>query len=403
MSAQDHDRVTTFYNRHPYPPPITDLEPYARSWQDGTRQRVDHHLMWSSTEFRGDHTILVAGCGTSQAAKYAIRYPEARVVGVDVSITSIEHTRALAERHGLENVELHVLPISHVGELRMAFDQIVCTGVLHHLADPDEGLRALSDVLTIDGALNLMVYAPYGRAGVYIIQDYCQRLGIGTSPEEIEELVATLRELPVGHPLSYRLRSTPDFQDPDALADALLHPRDRSYSVPEVFEFVRASGLEFGRWVRQAPYLPTCGSLAMVPHGDRISALPLEEQHAAVELFRGTITRHSFIAHRSDRAIGSQVSFQGDEWQRYVPIRPDTVISVEERLPDGAAAALLNRAHECPDLVLFVDQNERRMFDAVDGTTRLEAIADADRDFFKRLWEHDLVVFDTSAAVKRRA
>ena len=27
----------------------------------------------------------------------------------------------------------------------------------------------------------LMVYAPYGRAGVYMLQDYCRRLGIGTS------------------------------------------------------------------------------------------------------------------------------------------------------------------------------------------------------------------------------
>jgi SAM-dependent methyltransferase len=399
MSAEDHDRVTDFYDRHPYPPPITDLEPYARTWQDGTRQRVDHHLMWPSIEFRGDHTILVAGCGTSQAAKYAIRYPEARVVGIDVSTTSIEQTQALAERHGLDNVELHVLPISRIGELAMAFDQIVCTGVLHHLADPDEGLRALADVLMTDGALKLMLYAPYGRAGVYMIQDYCQRLGIGTSPAEIDDLVTTLRELPVGHPLSYRLRSTPDFQDPDALADALLHPRDRSYSVPEVFELVRACGLEFGRWVRQAPYLPNCGSLSMVPHGARISALPLEEQYAAVELFRGTMARHSFIAYRSDRVIGSPVSFHGDEWQRYVPIRPDTVIAVEERLPDGAAAALLNRAHECADLVLFVDQNERRMFDAVDGTASLEEIADADPDFFRRLWDHDLVVLDTSATI----
>jgi SAM-dependent methyltransferase len=398
--VEDHDRVTAFYDRHPYPPPITDLEPYARTWQDGKRQRVDHHLMWPSIEFRGDHTILVAGCGTSQAAKYAIRYPEAQVVGIDVSTTSIEQTQALAERHGLDNVELHVLPISRIGQLETSFDQIVCTGVLHHLADPDEGLRALADVLTVDGALKLMLYAPYGRAGVYMIQDYCQRLGIGTSPDEIADLVTTLRELPVGHPLSYRLRSTPDFQDPDALADALLHPRDRSYSVPEVFEFVGACGLEFGRWVRQAPYLPNCGSLSMVPHGARISELPLEEQYAAVELFRGTMTRHSFIAHRSDRVIGSPVSFHGDKWQHYVPIRPDTVIAVEERLPDGAVAALLNRAHECPDLVLFVDQTERRMFDAVDGTTSLGDIADADGKFFQRLWEHDLVVFDTSATVE---
>lgn len=33
-------------------------------------------------------------------------------------------------------------------------------GVLHHLPDPDAGLRALRDVLEVSGALQLMVYAP---------------------------------------------------------------------------------------------------------------------------------------------------------------------------------------------------------------------------------------------------
>ena len=56
----------------------------------------------------------------------------------------------------------------------MTFDQIVCTGVLHHLADPDVGLSALRSVLKPDGAMQLMVYAPYGRTGIYMLQDILQ-------------------------------------------------------------------------------------------------------------------------------------------------------------------------------------------------------------------------------------
>ena len=43
-------------------------------------------------------------------------------------------------------------------------------GVLHHLEDPDAGLRALLDMLNDGGALGLMVYARYGRTGVYHMQ-----------------------------------------------------------------------------------------------------------------------------------------------------------------------------------------------------------------------------------------
>ncbi len=82
-----------------------------------------------------------------QAAHYAVRWPRARVVGIDLSATSIAHSRELQRKYGLENLELRQLPIERAGELGESFDYVVCTGVLHHLSDPDAGLRALRDVL----------------------------------------------------------------------------------------------------------------------------------------------------------------------------------------------------------------------------------------------------------------
>jgi SAM-dependent methyltransferase len=361
------DPISAFYDRHPYPPPVEDLADGAARWHDGARRRVEHHRIWPTVPMPDDLRILVAGCGTSQAAKYAIRHPRSKVVGTDVSEASIDHTRSLARRHELDNLELHELPVEDVAELGESFDLVVCTGVLHHLVDPGAGLRALRDVLVPDGAISLMVYASYGRAGVYMIQEYCRRLGIGISPGEIDDLVATLREVPLGHPVSHVLRSTPDFRDPDALADALLNPRDRAYTVRETLALVRGADLRFSRWLRQAPYLPACGSIAETPHGERIAGLPIEDQFAAVELFRGTIARHSLIAHRHDATGPWSPTFTSSACQSYVPLRPHTAISVEERLPAGAAAALLNQAHEFPDLVMFVDESERGIFDAIDG------------------------------------
>ena len=155
-------------------------------WQDQNIHRAEHHLLWPDKEYRADLDVLVAGCGTWQAAKHAISHPKARVVGIDVSSTSLEHTERLKQSHDLTNLEIRQLAIENVAELDQQFDLIICTGVLHHLVDPDAGLRALRSVLKPDGAMHLMVYAPYGRAGVYMIQEYCRRLGIGTSQEEIE-------------------------------------------------------------------------------------------------------------------------------------------------------------------------------------------------------------------------
>ncbi|HTX58790.1 MAG TPA: class I SAM-dependent methyltransferase [Verrucomicrobiae bacterium] len=399
-------QVRDFYERHPYPPPVGDLGAYRRSW-DERRRRADSHLFFPREPYRDDRSILIAGCGTAQAARYALRWPHAKVTGIDVSATSLASTRALKQRYALDNLELRELAVERAGELGQTFELIVCTGVLHHLPDPDAGLRALSGVLAADGALHIMLYAPYGRAGVYLLQDYCRRLGVGTTDAEIRDLAAALKALPAGHPLVPLLRSAPDFAETAGLADALLHPQDRSYSVPQVFAFLERAGLLFARWLRQAPYLASCGALASTPHRDALLALSPPEQYAAVELFRGTMVRHSAVAYRSNgRALAGAPDFEGDDWLGYRPIRlPDTIV-VRERLPPGAAAVLINRNHTDTDLYLPIDARRERLLGAVDGERTIAEICGENgdrelaRDFFLQLWQWDQIVFDTSPRIE---
>jgi SAM-dependent methyltransferase len=396
--------VSEFYERHPYPPPVDDLDAYRWSWDD-RRRRAESHLFWPAEPYREDRSILVAGCGTTQAAHHAVRWPRARVIGIDVSAKSLAFTKELKRKHALDNLEVHQLAVERADELGESFDHVVCTGVLHHLPDPDAGLRALRDVLAPTGALHLMVYAPYGRAGVYMLQDYCRRLGIGSSPSEIRDLAASLKALPPDHPIAPLLRNSPDFADKAGLADALLHPQDRSYSVPQLMELLHRAGLVFGRWLRQAPYLPWCGALASMPHHSKLVALAAEEQYAAIELFRGTMVRHSIVAYGIDQdARGGAVDFDGDAWLGYKPIRLPDTISVKEHLPAGASAVLINRNHKYTDLYLPIDARQERLLTIVDGQCTIDDICrrrgdrNLARAFFQQLWQWDQVVFDTSPA-----
>ena len=401
------DPIARFYTRHPYPPPVTNLDRARDEWRDGNRQRAEYHLLWPVRPYRADLDILVAGCGTWQAAKYALCRPQARVVGIDISSTSIDHTERLKRQYGLANLELRQLPIEQIGDLERRFDLVVCTGVLHHLADPDAGLAALRSVLRPDGAMYLMVYAPYGRTGVYLLQEYCRRLGIGTSDQELRDLAAALEALPAQHPLASVLRGSRDARNVDALADALLNPRDRSYSVPQLFDWLERNGLTFGRWSWQAPYLPQCGAIASTPHAGRLAELPERERYAALELWRGTMTAHSAVAYRSDRSEShGTIRFDNEHWLGYVPLRLPWTQLVQERLPPGAAAVLLNRSHTYTDLILVLDTEDKRLFDGIDGRRSIAEIGDQAggpergrvRRLFERLWWYDQVVFDASAA-----
>ena len=397
--------VKDFYEKMPYPPPLTTLEEHRELYKNPVRRATQFHLFWPTEPLRENLEILVAGCGTSQAARYALREPNARVTGIDLSETSLRYTNDLKQKYDLKNLELHQLPVERVGELGRTFDQIICTGVLHHLPDPEVGLRALRDALKPDGAMHLMVYAAYGRAGIYMIKEYCRLLGITSSEKDLRDLSTTLKGLPGDHPLATAMRGAFDFSNTNALADALLHPIDRAYTVPELYSFLERCGMSFGRWVEQAPYLAKCGVLAKTPHAARLSALPAPQEHAAMELFRGMMIKHNVIAYRDDRDGESQpIAFTGDRWQEYIPILVPWSVCVRERLPPGSVAVLINRAHTFTDLILTVDKSEDRLLSAIDGKRTIAEIllAAGNRNertalnFFERLWQYDQIVFDAS-------
>jgi len=399
------EEVRSFYERMPYPAPLTSLDQHRDLYKNQDRRRVHYHLMWPTEPLRGNQEILVAGCGTSQAARYALREPDARVTAIDVSETSLRYTRELQRKYHLENLELHNLSIENVTELGRTFDHVVCTGVLHHLPDPDEGLRALRHILRPRGAMHLMVYALYGRTGIHMVQEYCRLLGLTRSNGDLHDLSELLHKLPASHPVAGVMRGAVDINHPDALADALLHPNDRAYTVPQLHAWLERCGMSFGRWVEQAPYLPQCGMVAKTPHAGRLASLPEPQQHAAVELLRGTMFRHNLIAYRDDRAGVKPIDFIGDGWRAFVPIAVPWTVCVRERVPPGSVAVLINQAHVFTDLVLTVDAFENRLLGAISGKRTLGEILSgtADRDeqralnFFKRLWQYDQVVFDASA------
>jgi hypothetical protein len=326
------------------------------------------------------------------------------VTGIDISDTSLRHTRDLQQKYNLRNLDLHKLATEQIGELGQTFDQIVCTGVLHHLPDPDLGLRSLRDVLAPKGAMHLMVYATYGRAGIYMMQEYCGLLGIGSSTTELQDLGTTIRSLSADHPIAGVSRRAKDFTYPDALADALLHPQDRAYTVPQLYAWLNDCGLSFWRWYEQAPYLPQCGAIAAMPHAARLASLPPPLQHAAVELLRGTMTRHNFIAYLDDRLNDSQpINFDGDAWRGYVPLRLPWTLCIRDRVPSGSVAVLINPTHTYPDLALPITAAQEQVLGAIDGHRSVDEIvrgaAVGDQRacvFIKRLWEYDQIVFDAT-------
>ena len=88
------EEVRDFYERMPYPAPRTSLDAHRYRYKNPDSRRAKFHLMWPAKQPRGGQEILIAGCGTSQAARYALREPDARITAIDISDTSLRHSQS---------------------------------------------------------------------------------------------------------------------------------------------------------------------------------------------------------------------------------------------------------------------------------------------------------------------
>jgi SAM-dependent methyltransferase len=290
------ESVRQLYEEFPYPRPLGSLDKLASG---------EHAAAWNLRSCAAIHfpdrpipaapAVLVAGCGTNMAPVMAATLPQAHIVGIDVSEASLAISAGHIEKQGLSNVELHHLPIERVEELDRDFDYIHCHGVLHHLHDPVVGLRKLGNVCRPGGVLSLMVYATYGRTGLYMLQDLCARLHMGVNERDGLRARDLLRILPPGHPFKNISAHLPSDVGLEEVMDMILHPRDVSYTTDGVRALVDDAGMHFQRWLPAAQYDPNYTTMAKAELHESLAGLDSWQQAAATELFWGTIIKHEFL------------------------------------------------------------------------------------------------------------
>jgi len=108
------------------------------------------------------------------------------IVYLDFSLASMKVAQMRAKIKGLDNIKWFNDKIENIPKLNLGkFDLIECSGVLHHLPDPQAGLNILSQSLTDRGGIDIMVYARIGRTGIYQLQDLVRLVNEGVSKRYI--------------------------------------------------------------------------------------------------------------------------------------------------------------------------------------------------------------------------
>ncbi|SFC68191.1 Methyltransferase domain-containing protein [Polaromonas sp. OV174] len=311
-------QVRSQYEALPYPPcdPEDDHRRLVLTWLEDLPM-INHYCFAGRQSFQNGFRALVAGGGTGDATIFlaeqlrAIGAADAHIVHLDMSQASIAIAKRRAEIRGLSNISwVHDSLLNLPGLQLEAFDYINCSGVLHHLADPDLGFKALRSVLKADGAIGLMLYATTGRTGVYQMQQL-MRL-VNSQEADDTRKIANTREMLASLPASnWFARSEALHHDHKAgdagIYDLLLHSQDRSYSVGELFDWLGSDSpqghglhLAFSDVQRgRSPYLPHMVLGSKPPAmAAQLRRLPRRQQYEMAELMIGDIITHSLYVTR---------------------------------------------------------------------------------------------------------
>jgi tetratricopeptide (TPR) repeat protein/SAM-dependent methyltransferase len=188
--------------------------------------------------------VLIAGCGTGHCViEAARRYRGARVLALDLSLTSLAYAKRKTAELGIKSIDYAQADILKLGALTRTFDVIEAGGVLHHLDDPFEGWRVLLKLLRPGGFLYLGLYSALGRAHIVTVRDLIAQRGYQRTAGDIRRFREDL--VTGGYPEVGRLWQSPDFFNMSGCRDLCFHVQEHRLTIPQLKAFIDENKLAF--------------------------------------------------------------------------------------------------------------------------------------------------------------
>lgn len=187
--------------------------------------------------------ILVAGCGTGRDALWlASNIADAQVLAVDLSVSSLAYARRMADAMGVSHVEFRQADILDLHAIPDRFDVISSTGVLHHMREPEAGVRVLRRLLRPGGLLRLALYSARARVTVNAARELIGREQLAASEPEIRKFRQGVLSMH-GQAALRVLLEYDDFYTMSGCRDLLFHVQEHQFRLPQLAAMLQEAGL----------------------------------------------------------------------------------------------------------------------------------------------------------------
>ncbi len=228
------------YEANPYPRWSAPPAPSPRALRDAVvaLPGLDRRAFGEQAQ-----RLLVAGCGTGfEPIDLARMDRSLNITAMDLSRASLAHGARVADELGLTNVRFVQGDILALDLVEERFDIVTSTGVIHHMARPQDGLAKLAGVTRPGGVIRLGLYSERARALVRLAHDVIVERGWRATDEDIRAFRAYVLALPDSEPLA-ALKQSADFYSLSGCRDLVFHVQEHRYTPPQLAELVEGAGL----------------------------------------------------------------------------------------------------------------------------------------------------------------
>ena len=252
--------VRSQYEENPYPRWRYTSFPMDESFQSFIKSK---HLLNDNFPKKNNYEILIAGCGTGHQVVQYSGIRNSKICAIDLSASSLSFAKRTAYELEIKNVNFFNMDLLDINVLNKKFDFIICSGCLHHMQKPEEGLRSLLNVLNDDGLLNIGLYSKIARNEIHWVRQYIKKHLIEVS--EVNMIKLRKKILKSSNTKFKEITRSIDFFSFSRFRDLVFNFQEHNFNIfqlKNIFEkynliflgFDRVSSLVMQRFKKRFPY-----------------------------------------------------------------------------------------------------------------------------------------------------
>ena len=238
-------KVQNQYEENPYP-----------RWKDigfNTASSYQQALLKNFPQLNLSHwqgkkklNVLVAGCGTGrQAIRLASYFNDLNIVAIDLSGRSLAYAKQQADKYNVNNIQFIQADILEFSDFPMLFDVIECSGVLHHMENPEQGLQSLNNLLSPTGVMKIALYSEVARKQVITFRNLIAKNKQQTGQELDQRLLRQallMNQIPGDWD---EIINSNDFYSMSNCRDLIFHEQEHQFTPQGISDLLSRNQMNF--------------------------------------------------------------------------------------------------------------------------------------------------------------